>query len=118
VFCASKHYFFPLQIIKRACFAALDASINNAFKVSTDPTIQGWHVGMTIQEILDQLSSIYSLPMLAVLELNDITFCSPYLAADAPKKLFCQIKDCAKITNLGCNPYYFRDIAGFLLFSM
>jgi hypothetical protein len=73
-FAHQKHYLLLLQKIKRACFTALDASINDVFKVSTDPTIQGWHAGMTVQEILNQLSSIYGLPTPAAMELSDITF--------------------------------------------
>jgi hypothetical protein len=41
-----KHYFLSMQNIKRACFMALDASINNAFKVSNNPNVRGWHAGM------------------------------------------------------------------------
>ncbi len=40
---------------------------------------------MTMHDILDQLSSICGQPALAALELNDITFCGPYSAANAPK---------------------------------
>jgi hypothetical protein len=43
--------------------------------------------------------------MLAAMELNDIAFRSPYLAADAPEVLFCQIKDSANIAILRRNPY-------------
>ena len=39
-FARQKHYFLSLQNIERACFTVLDASINDAFKVSTDPTIR------------------------------------------------------------------------------
>jgi hypothetical protein len=67
-FARQKHYFLSLQNIEHVCFTALNTSINNGFKVSTDPAIQGWHAGMTVQEILDQLSSIYGLPMLAAME--------------------------------------------------
>ena len=56
-----KHYFLLMQNIERACFTALDSSINNAFKVSNDPTIQGWHAGMKVIDILNQLSLIYGL---------------------------------------------------------
>ncbi len=59
---------------------------------------------MTVQEILDQLSSIYSLPTPAAMELNDSTFRSLYLAANAPKVLFRQIEDCAEIAILRRNP--------------
>ena len=54
-----KHYFLLMQNIERACFTALDSSINNAFKVSNDPTIQGWHAGTRVIDILGQLSLIY-----------------------------------------------------------
>ncbi len=54
--------------IKQACFTAVNACINNAFKVSNDPTIQGWHAGMTVMSILDQLSDLYGKPTPAMLE--------------------------------------------------
>jgi hypothetical protein len=38
-FLQQKHYFLSLQNIKRACFNALDLSINDAFKVPNDPAI-------------------------------------------------------------------------------
>jgi len=47
-FAQQKHYFLSLQNIERECFTVLDASINDAFKVSTDPTIRGWHAGMSV----------------------------------------------------------------------
>jgi hypothetical protein len=52
---------------------------------------------MTVHKILDQLSSIYGQPTAATKEINDITFRSPYPATDAPKVLFCRIKDCTEI---------------------
>ena len=57
-----KHYFLSMQNIERACFTALDSSINDAFKVSNDPSVQGWHAGMRVIDILDQLSLIYGQP--------------------------------------------------------
>jgi hypothetical protein len=39
LFDCRKHYFLSMQNIKRACFTALDASINDAFKVSNDPNV-------------------------------------------------------------------------------
>jgi hypothetical protein len=53
-FAQEKHYFHLLQKIEHACFNALNSSVNDAFKVSNDPTIQGWHMGMTMRVILDQ----------------------------------------------------------------
>ncbi len=61
-FARQKHYFLSMQNIEHACFTVLDANINDAFKVSTDPTIRGWHAGMSVRDILDQLSSFYGQP--------------------------------------------------------
>jgi hypothetical protein len=77
-----------MRNIKRACFAALDASINDAFKVSNDPAIQGWHAGMCVIEIWDQLSNINGQPTPAIMEQNDTTLRGPYSAAKAPEVLF------------------------------
>jgi hypothetical protein len=109
-FAWQKHYFLSLQNIECACFTILDASINNAFKVSTDPTIRGWHAGMSVRDILDQLSSIYGQPTLAAMEINDTAFCGVYSAADAPKVLFRRIEDCAEIAILGRNPCTNRQL--------
>jgi hypothetical protein len=56
-FTRAKHYFLSMHNIERACFTALDASINDTFKVSNDPTIQGWHASMRVIDILDQAYS-------------------------------------------------------------
>jgi hypothetical protein len=50
-FARAKHYYLLMRNIEKACFTALDASINDAFKVSNDPTIQGWHTGMQVIDI-------------------------------------------------------------------
>jgi hypothetical protein len=70
-----------LQNVKRACFTALNASINNVFKVSSDPVLWfwAWHTEMSVWEILDQLCTIYGLPMPATLENRDSVFCGQYL---------------------------------------
>jgi hypothetical protein len=104
-FARQKHYFLSWQNIEHACFTALDASINNVFKVLSDPLIRGWHAGMSVCKILDQLLSIYGQPTPAAMELNNTAFCGVYLAANAPEILFCCIKDCAEIAILSCNPY-------------
>jgi hypothetical protein len=80
-----KHYFLSMQNIKRVCFTALDAIINDASKVSHDPTVQGWQAGIRVINILDQLSLIYGQPTPAALEANDHIFRSPASAADAPE---------------------------------
>ncbi len=69
-----KNYFLSMQNIERACFTALNVSINDAFKVSNDPNIKGWHAGMRVIDILDQLSSIYGQPTPSALEANDHIF--------------------------------------------
>ncbi len=105
LFSCRKHYFLSMQNIEHTCFTALDRSINDAFKVSNNPTVQGWHMEMRVIDILDQLSLINGQPTLAVLEANDHIFWSPTSAADAPKFLFRRIKECAEKALLGQNPY-------------
>jgi hypothetical protein len=39
-FVHEKHYFILMRIIERACFTALNARVNDIFKVSNDPGIQ------------------------------------------------------------------------------
>jgi len=109
-FAWQKHYFLSLQNIEHACFTVLDASINDAFKVSTDPTIRGWHAGMSVRDILNQLSSIYGQPTPAAMEINDTAFRGVYSASDAPEVLFRCIEDCAEIAILGRNPYTNRQL--------
>ena len=94
-----------MQNIERACFTVIGLSINNAFKASNDPTVQGCHAGMRVIDILDQLSLIYGQPTPEVLEANDHIFRSPTSAADAPKVLFCRIEECVEKAFLGQNPY-------------
>jgi hypothetical protein len=96
-----------MQNIERACFTALDASINDAFKVSNDPNVRGWHAGMRVIDILDQLSSTYTYgqPTPSALEANDHIFWSPTSAADAPEVLFRRIEECAEKSLLWQNPY-------------
>ena len=104
-FARRKHYFLSMQNIERACFTALDSSVNDAFKLSNLAGVRGWHAGMTTVMILDQLSLVYGKPTSAALEANDTLFPSPYSAADAPEVLFRRIEDCAEIATLGDNPY-------------
>jgi hypothetical protein len=104
-FAWQKHYFLLLQNIKHACFNALNSSINDNFKVSDDPTIQGWHMGMTTRAILDQLFTSYGQPTPAAMEINDAIFCGQYSATNAPKVLFRCIENCAEIAIMGNNPY-------------
>ncbi len=109
-FARERHYYQLLINIERACFIALNADIDDAFKVSDIPTIVGWHAGMETQDILDQLSQTYGQPTLAALEINDVTFCGPYSATSAPEVLFRRIKNCTEIAILGNNPYTDRQL--------
>jgi hypothetical protein len=92
MFARQKHYFHLLQNIKKVCFTALDASIDDAFKVSNNPNMAGLHAGMGTRKILGRLSQIYGQPTLAAKELNDVAFHSQYSSADATKVLFRCIK--------------------------
>ena len=100
-----KHYFLLMQNIKRACFTALHLSINDAFKVSNNLTVQGWHAGMRVIDILDQLSLIYGQPTPSALEANNNIFQSPTSAANTPEVLFRPIKECAEKALRSQNPY-------------
>jgi hypothetical protein len=104
-FVSENHYFLSMRNIEQACFTSLDASANDTFKVSNDPTMLGCHSGMRVIDILDQLSTIYGQPTTAVLEANNTVFRSPYPDADVHEVLFRCIKECAKTALLGCNPY-------------
>jgi hypothetical protein len=104
-FAHENHHFLSMRNIKQACFTTLDASVNDAFKVSNNPVIQRWHAGMQVINILDQLSTIYGQPTPAVLKTNNTVFHSPYLAANAPEVLFCHIKECAETVLFSLNPY-------------
>ncbi len=67
-------YFLLMQNIKQACFTALNSLVNNSFKVSNDPTVQGWHAGMRVTNILDQPSATYGQPTPSALEANNHIF--------------------------------------------
>ena len=101
LFNCHKHYFLSMQNIKHACFTALDAIINYAFKASNDPNTRGWHAGMRVIDILDQLSSTYGQPTPSAIEANDHIFRSPTSATDAPEVFFCRIEECAEKALLG-----------------
>jgi hypothetical protein len=109
-FAHCKHHFLSMRNIERACFTILGSTINNPFKVSNNPAIQGWHVGMSVMFILDQLSKLYGQPTPAVLETNNTVFRGPYLAADAPEVLFQCIEECTETALLGSNPYTDRQL--------
>jgi len=94
-----------MQNIECACFTALGASINDAFKVSNNPNVRGWHAGMRVMDILHQLSLTYGQPTPSDLEANDHIFRSSTSAADAPEVLFRRIEECTEKALLGQNPY-------------
>ena len=49
-----KRYFLSMQNIERACFTALNSSINNALKLSNIPGVRGRHAGMRVIDMLNQ----------------------------------------------------------------
>ena len=104
-FLRHKNYYCLMINIKWACFDAIDACINNAFKVFNDPTIVSWHAGMSIIDFLDGLSTLYGKPTPAALEGNNSKFHSQYVIANPSKLLFQCIADCAEIALLGHNLY-------------
>ena len=65
---------------------------------------------METRDILDQLSQTYGQPTLAALELGYVAFHSPYSAVNAPEVLFHCIEKCDEITNMGENPYTYRQL--------
>jgi hypothetical protein len=99
-----------MRNIERTCFTALNTSVNNTFKVSNVANRCGWHAGMKVINILDQLNKIYNMPTPTALESNDNIFHSPYLAANAPKVLFRHFEDCAKVALLGKHPYMDKQL--------
>jgi hypothetical protein len=60
-FLRRKTYYRSMVNIERAYFDAVDACINDAFKVLNDVSIVGWHAGMTVMVILDGLSDLYGI---------------------------------------------------------
>jgi hypothetical protein len=47
-FTRCKHYLLSMRNIERVCFTALNLTIDDAFKVLNNLTIQGWHMGMPL----------------------------------------------------------------------
>jgi hypothetical protein len=101
----NKNYFLSYMNINRTCFRMLDDSVPIQFKVSNIPTLTGWNMSMSIQEILTQLERAYSKPTLMALHNNDLLFRSPMATNDAPKLLFSRIEQCQEIATLAGDPY-------------
>jgi hypothetical protein len=104
-FVRARNYWFLYQNIKQACFNMLNDHIDDAFKVSNSPTLQGWNQSMEIMEILDQITTTYGCPKPNALLQNDMLFCSAYSPADAPETLVRHIKDCQEVQLLGKDKY-------------
>jgi hypothetical protein len=60
--------------IQRAVFKCLDDGIDDAFKVSNDPSLMGWNVSMEPREMFDQITATYGRPTPAALLQNDMFF--------------------------------------------
>jgi hypothetical protein len=87
-FVRAHDYWLLYQNIKGACFNMLDDNIDDTFKVSNSPTLQGWNQSMEIMEILDQITTTYGCPTPNALLQNNMLFCSTYSPANAPETLF------------------------------
>ena len=100
-----QHYWLSYLNIRRAVYNLLDDNIDDAFKVSNNPTLVGWNPTMEIREIFDQITSTYGRPTPAALLQNDTLFRSVYSPQDAPEVLFRRIEDCQEVQILGEDPY-------------
>jgi hypothetical protein len=98
-------YFLLMQNIKQACFTALNSLVNNSFKVSNDPTVQGWHAGMRVTNILDQPSATYGQPTPSALEANNHIFRSNTSGRWSPRRSFLPHQGMRQDSIAGKNPY-------------
>ena len=100
-----KNYWKSYMNIRRAVFNCLDDGIDDAFKVSNDPTLTGWNASMEPRDMFDQITATYGRPTPAALLQNDTLFRSVYSPQDAPEVLFQRIEDCREVQILGEDPY-------------
>jgi hypothetical protein len=100
-----KNYWKSYMNIRRAVFNCLDDGIDDAFKVSNDPTLTGWNASMEPRDMIDQITATYGRPTPAALLQNDTLFRSVYSPQDAPEVLFRRIEDCREVQILGEDPY-------------
>ncbi len=80
-------------------------NINDIFKVSNDPNLQGWNPMMSIQMILALLKTSYGKPTCSTLWDNNKVFKSAFLHNDVPESLFQHLEQCQEVAILGENPY-------------
>jgi hypothetical protein len=78
-FLHNKNYFLLYKNIARACFRMFDANIAMQFKVSNTPTLMGWNSMISINEILNQLQTLFH---------NDTLFHSQMAPTNYPVMLF------------------------------
>jgi hypothetical protein len=90
---------------QRPCYNILDENIDNAFKISDNPSLVGWNPAMELCKIFDQLKLTNGWPTPAALLQNDMLLQSIYSPQDAPKVLFRQRKDYQEVQILGKDPY-------------
>jgi hypothetical protein len=96
-FVRARNYWLSYQNIKQACFNMLNDNIDDAFKVSNNPTLQGRNQLMEIMEILNQITTKYGCPTPNAQLLNGMLFRSAYSPVDTPETLFRRIKDCQEV---------------------
>jgi hypothetical protein len=105
-FLCDKNYFLLYKNIARACFHMFDTNIAAQFKVSNTPTLVGWNLTMSINEILDQLQDSYGKLNMITLFTNHTLFRGPMAPTNLPEMLFYCIKQCQEIQCIGKLPYY------------
>jgi len=62
-----QNYWLSYLNIRRAVCNLLDDNIDDAFKVSKNPTQVGWNLTMEVRKIFDQITSTYGQPTPAAL---------------------------------------------------
>ncbi len=100
-----KNYYLSYCNINRTLFHMLDEHINDIFKVSNDPNLQGWNPTMSIQIILAQLETLYGKPTGSTLWDNSRVFKAAFLPNEVPESLFQRLKQCQEVAILGEDPY-------------
>jgi hypothetical protein len=90
-----------MRNIQHACFTTVGSSINDTFKVSNNLTIQGWHAGIGVMYVLNQLSELYGHQTLAMMETNNKVFIALIWLPILPRSCFAALKNAPILTSLG-----------------
>ncbi len=104
-FLHNKNYFLSYKNIFRMCFRMFYTNITKQFKVLNTPTLTGWNLRMSVNNILNQFQDLFSKPNMMTLFHNDTLFHSQMAPTNSPKMLFYQIEQCQEIQRIGKLPY-------------